>query len=150
MISLSAMRRPHAVICSIGPMVGGAGRGGQAAARRPDHTGDPTGDGGGAVRRPQHSLLFTADGDQVIPSITAVMAAPRTAAVATMSVTAAANHRRAPSRGAARGKVQGIAGSMRIVDAPTQALGHRNIRATGSNNSRLKPVASESGCAKTQ
>src|SRR5262249_58578445 len=58
------------------------------------------------------------------------MAAPRTAAVATMSVTAAANHRSARSRGAARGKVQGIAGSMRIVDAPTQALWRRNIRAT--------------------
>jgi len=81
-------------------------------------------------------------------SITAVIAAPTTATVATTTVTAAANHRSARSRGAARGKVQGIAGSMRILDAPTQALGAANIRAT--NSSRLKPVASESGCAKSQ
>src|SRR5207248_4816795 len=81
--------------------------------------------------------------DQVIPSITAVMAAPRTAAVATMSVTAAANHRSARSRWAARGKVQGIAGSMRIVDAPTQGPWAQKHPRHGSNSTRLKPVAAE-------
>src|SRR5262245_38848959 len=119
MMSLSAMRHPRAVVVRYPAMVRGAGGGGQAAVRlaraRTQRVIKEF-----AARRGQHSLGVTAG--QVIPSITAVMAAPRTAAVATTTVTAAANHRRARSRGVARGKVQGIAGSMRIVDAPTQAL----------------------------
>src|SRR5262249_37901799 len=104
-----------------------------------------SGDGEGSRRRRSSGSAPGARSDPTA-SITAVMAAPRTAAVATTTVTAAANHRRARSRGVARGKVQGIAGSMRIVDAPTQALGRRNIRATGqtardSNRWPAKAVA---------
>jgi hypothetical protein len=69
---------------------------------------------------------FTAVWNQVIPSSTAVIAAPRTAIVAANTVTAAANHRSSRSRRSrgtrTRGKAEGIAGriSMRIVDAPSR------------------------------
>src|SRR5262249_15129333 len=58
---------------------------------------------------------------QVMPSITAVMAAATTAIVAVSTVTARADHRSSRSRGAgetaARGKAEGIAGriSTRII-----------------------------------
>src|SRR5262245_55664403 len=58
---------------------------------------------------------------QVMPSITAVMAAARTAIVAASTVTARADHRSSRSRRAcataARGKAEGIAGriSTRII-----------------------------------
>lgn len=95
------------------------------------------------VATPDHDRLWDATGqrsaftsarDQLIPSITAVMAAPRTATVAASIVTAAATHRSRRSRRARGtcGKAEGIAGriSTRIVDAPSRALGRRDVGTT--------------------
>src|SRR5262249_56655413 len=76
---------------------------------------------GKAPPRPATPVALAAARYQVMPSITAVMAAATTAIVAVSTVTARADHRSSRSRRAcetaARGKAEGIAGriSTRII-----------------------------------
>jgi hypothetical protein len=103
------------MFCSIAG-VGVANDGGRSAPTQSS----PTRHGKARYERIRPAISQTAR-DQVIPSITAVMAAARTAIVAVSTVTAAANHRSSRSRRARAtpmlGKAEGIAGrvSTRII-----------------------------------
>ena len=150
---MSFTRQPHAVVCSI-PMVGAGSRRGQAARWPADAV---------ALRGTRRSkevamtgvdCALTVSRDQVIPSITAVIAAPTTATVAANTVKAAANHRSRRSRRArgtiTSGKVEGIAGriSARIVDGSftTGAADPRQIQMP----SGVEPHGRQSGSATTR
>ena len=160
---MSFTRQPHAVVCSIQMVGGGSGRGqaGRPEALLMPVTRTSRDRLSGPLRRRSKEVAMTGvdcaltvSRDQVIPSITAVIAAPTTATVAANTVKAAANHRSRRSRRArgtiTSGKVEGIAGriSARIVDGSftTGAANPRQIQiALG-----VEPDGRRSGCATTR
>jgi hypothetical protein len=129
MMSLSPIRRPHAVVVRYCPMLAGTHRQRQAPSSAAAHAGDadqtrcPAMNKRAAATDRNTKALIRAR-DQLIPSMTAVIAAPRTAIVAASTVTAARNQRsrrsRRPCATGAYGRAAGIAGriSIGIVDAP--------------------------------